>query len=160
MLLDARQFSVELLSVLLPLLLLLLPPLTQSPKAIFSATSLLSALVLLTNYSSGTKPFSVPTAQLFFFLSPMVVRPSVFVFPQRGTGPAKHAFCPSVLSLPKMVLVLQNINTFKLLSVRKHNCQYYSLYQYYNWPYLEIFYVVCTAHYYNATPTECTPATI
>jgi hypothetical protein len=67
MLLDARQFSVELLSVLLPLLLLLLPPLTQSPKAIFSATSLLSALVLLTNYSSGTKPFSVPTAQLFFF---------------------------------------------------------------------------------------------
>jgi len=39
---------------------------THSPKAIFSATSLLSALVLLTNYSSGTKPFPEPTVELFF----------------------------------------------------------------------------------------------
>jgi hypothetical protein len=104
-------------SVVLPLLLLLLPPLTLSPKAIGSATSLLSALVLLTNYSSGTKPFSEPTLQSSFF--PLIMRPPVFVFPQRGTGPAKHALCPSVLSLPQMVLVLQNVNAFKILSARK-----------------------------------------
>lgn len=134
---DARLFNVEPLPVLLPLLLLL-PPLTHSPKAIFLATSLLSALVVLTNYSSGTKPFSKPTDQSSFYF--MIVWPPVFVFPQRGTGPAKHSLCRSVLSLPKMMQVLLNVNAFKLLRARKHNCQYYSLYHCYNCQYTKIFF--------------------
>ena len=48
----------------------------------------------------------------------MIVRPPVFVFPQRGTVPAKHPLCSSVLSLPMMVLVPQNVNAFKLLNAR------------------------------------------
>jgi hypothetical protein len=132
-----RSHDAELVSLLLLSLLLLLQSLTQIPKAIFPATSLVNVLVLLTNYSSGTNPLLRTYGAAFVFL--MTVRPPAFVILHRGAEAVKEAFCCSLRSLSKVMLVLHNFSEFKLLDYRQRNYQCCSLNHCYTWQYLKNF---------------------